>query len=135
MILTYRYRLLTSKRQHRALREICEEQRLLYNAALEERIDCYRKTGKSISYVAQCNSLTICRRDIPGFSILPLNLQRWTLRRIDEAFAGFFRRAKSRRGRAGYPRYRSKHRWDSFGFNEIPGLRWDGRRLRFRGMP
>jgi hypothetical protein len=40
VILTYRYRLLPSKRQHRTLVE------LLDNAALEERIHCYRKTGR-----------------------------------------------------------------------------------------
>jgi putative transposase len=44
--LTYRYRLLPSKRQHRALVGLLAAQRALYNAALEERIDCYRKTGK-----------------------------------------------------------------------------------------
>jgi putative transposase len=44
--LTYRY---PTKRLHRALDAICEQQRLLYNAALEERIDCYRKTGKALS--------------------------------------------------------------------------------------
>ena len=53
MILTYRYRLLPSKRQYRALEAVLDAQRVLYNAALEERIDCYRKTGKGISYIDQ----------------------------------------------------------------------------------
>ena len=53
MILTYRYRLLPSKRQHAALTGLLDGQRALYNAALEERIDCYRKTGKGISYIDQ----------------------------------------------------------------------------------
>ena len=30
--------------------------RHLYNAALEERIEAYRKAGKSISYFDQCKS-------------------------------------------------------------------------------
>ena len=51
MILSYKYRLLPSKRQHRALEAILESQRQLYNAALEERIDCYQKTGKSLTYM------------------------------------------------------------------------------------
>ncbi len=37
MILTYRYRLLPSKRQHAALVRLLETQRQLYNAGLEER--------------------------------------------------------------------------------------------------
>lgn len=135
MILTYRYRLLPSKRQHGALAEICESQRQLYNAALEERIDCYRKTGRSISYIDQFKSLTACRRDLPEMAGVPLNLQRWTVKRLDEAFQGFFRRVKARNGKAGFPRFRARSRWDSFGFNEFSGVRCDGKRLRFKGLP
>ena len=45
MIVTYRYRLLPAKCQHRALERILESQRQLYNAALEERIGAYSKAG------------------------------------------------------------------------------------------
>src|SRR5258706_6724594 len=41
MILTYVYRVLPTKRQHRALEAILESQRHLYNAALQERIEAY----------------------------------------------------------------------------------------------
>jgi putative transposase len=41
---TYKYRLFPTKRQHAALADILESQRQLYNAALESRIDYYRKT-------------------------------------------------------------------------------------------
>src|SRR5215469_16136886 len=135
MILTYRYRLLPSKRQHRVLDALCESQRVFYNAALEERIDCYRKTGKSVSYIDQCKSLTLCRRDLPEMAALPVNLQRWTLKRLDDAFQAFFKRAKTRHGKAGFPRFRSRSRWGAFGFGEFSGIRFDGARLRFAGMP
>lgn len=135
MILTYRYRLLPTKRQHRALAVLCENQRVLYNAALEERVDCYRKIGKSITYIDQCKSLTLCRRTLPEMAALPANLQRWTLKRLDDAFQGFFRRIKARDGKAGFPRFRGKGRWDSFGFGGFSGIRFDGKRLRFAGMP
>ena len=89
MILTYRYRLLPLKSQHRALERLCGEQRELYNAALEERIDCYGKTGKTRTYIDQCKALTQCRRELPNMGELPVNLQRWTLKRLDDAsFAG-----------------------------------------------
>ncbi len=135
MILTYRYRLLPSKRQHRALEAILESQRQLYNAALEERIDCYRKTGKGRWYIDQCKSLTICRCDLPEMGELPLNLQRWTLKRLDNAYTAFFRRVKSGGGKAGFPRFRSKGWWSSFGFAEFKGIRFDGKRLCFNGLP
>jgi hypothetical protein len=38
MLLTYRYRLLPTKRQHATLADICEAQRLLYNAALRQNL-------------------------------------------------------------------------------------------------
>jgi len=135
MILTYRYRLLPSKRQHATLMAICESQRQLYNAALEERIDCYRKTEKTRTFIDQTKSLTICRRDLPEMAALPVTLQRWTLKRLDEAFAGFFRRVKVRKGKAGFPRFRGKSWWESFGFAEFSGIRFEGKRLRFKGMP
>jgi len=134
MILTYRYRLLPSKRQHVVLTEICEAQRQLYNAALQERIDCYQKTGKTISYFDQVKSLTICRNDLPEMVMLPVKLQRWTLKRLDDAFAGFFSRVKIGKGKVGFPRFRGKGRWDSFGFTEFSGICFDGKRLRFKGM-
>ena len=133
--LTFKYKLLPKRRQHRALEQICEDQRQFYNAALEERIDCYRKTHRSVSYIDQCKSLTLCRRDLPEMGALPLNLQRWTLKRLDEAFQGFFRRVKARDGKAGFPRFRGYGRWGSFGFAEHSGVRFDGKRIRFAGMP
>jgi putative transposase len=135
MILTYRYKLLPTRRQYAALARICEEQRQLYNAALQERIDCYQKTKRSIGYVDQSKSLTLCRRGLPEMAKLPANLQRWTLKRVDYAFAGFFRRVKAKRGKAGFPRFRGESKWRSFGFNEFYGIRFDGKRLRFSGMP
>ena len=135
MVLTYCYRLLPLKSQHRALERICAAQRELYNAALEERIDCYRKTGTTRNYIDQSKALTRCRREVPEMGALPVTLQRWTLKRLDDAFQGFFRRLKARSGKAGFPRFRSKGRWEAFGFTEIKGVRFDGKRLRFAGMP
>lgn len=134
MHLTYKYRLLPTRAQHRALERILEDQRQLYNAALQERIECYRKTGKGRTYFDQCKALVELRRD-PEFAATPSYLQRWTLRRIDDAYNAFYRRLKVRNGKAGFPRFRGKDYWGSFGFAEFRGVRFDGKRLRFRGMP
>ena len=134
MFLTFKYLLLPSKAQHAALADICESQRIFYNAALQEQIDAYAKTGKGRSYQDQCRALTECRRDLPEMDALPVNIQRWTLKRLDDAYAGFFRRAKAG-GKAGFPRFRGKGWWSSFGFAEFSGVRFDGKRIRFRGMP
>jgi putative transposase len=130
---TYKFRLLPTRKQHQALRRICESQRQLYNAALQERIDCYQKTGKGRGYHDQCKALTELRAD-PEFSSVPANLQRWTLRRVDEAYQAFFGRVM-RGTKAGFPRFRGRGWWKSFGFNEPAGLRFDGHRIRFKGLP
>jgi putative transposase len=135
VILTYRYRLLPLKSQHRTLERLCAAQRELYNAALEERIDCYSKTGKTRTYIDQCKALTECRHELSAMGELPVYLQRWTLKRLDDAFQGFFRRIKTRSGKAGFPRFRGKGRWEAFGFSEFSGIKFDGKRLRFAGMP
>lgn len=134
MLLTFRFRLLPTKRQHRALESILEDQRQLYNAALEERIDAYRKAGVSRTYVDQTKALTELRQSEPEFRAVPANLQRATLKRLDEAYQGFFRRVKAG-GKPGFPRFRGKGRFDSFGFREFSGIWLQGNRIRFKGMP
>lgn len=134
MILTYKYRLMPSKRQHEALATVLESQRLLYNAALEERIGCYRATGRGKTYVDQCAGLTICRRELPEMAALSVYVQRWTLRRLNDAYKSFFQRLKERRSRAGFPRFRGRARWGSFGFSEFRGVRLKGHRLELGGQ-
>lgn len=63
--------------------ELVESQRVLYNDALWERLECYKRTGRAISYLGQCRTLTECRRDIPAMAAIPLQLQRGTLKRLD----------------------------------------------------
>ena len=132
---TYRYRLLPTAKQHRALECVLESQRLLYNAALQERADAWRKAKVSITCYDQHKSLTLIRADDPdGYGAMPVRLSRATLQRLEEAFKGFFRRVRA--GQApGFPRFKPMSRWDSFGFSEFSGIRLNGRRLRFKGMP
>ena len=133
--LTYKYRILPTRAQHAALERILEAQRQLYNGALEERIEWYRKTGKTRTYFDQCRALAEWRRDDDEASSVPSNLQRWTIKRLDEAYKAFFRRVKANNGAAGFPRFRGASRWRSFGFSEFQGLRFDGKRIRFKGFP
>ena len=134
MILTYRYRLVPTKRQHRALEAILEAQRQLYNAALEERIDAYRKEGVGRTFFDQVKALTQWRQEDPEARALPVSLQRTTLKRLDEAYKAFFRRVKLG-GKPGFPRFRGKGWFDSFGFRQFCGITLREGRLRFKGMP
>lgn len=135
LCLTYRYKLLPKRNQYEALERLLEDQRQLYNAALEERISAWRLARKSITRFDQMKSLAIWRGFDEEAASVPSNLQRWTIVHVDRAFAGFFQRVKTRNGRAGFPRFRSRSRWRSFGFSEFSGIRLTGNRLRFKGMP
>lgn len=135
MFLSYRYSLRPTRAQHRALDAILEGQRLLYNAALEERIEAWRKAQTSISCFDQFKSLTVIRADDPhGYGALPAALSRWPLKKVDEAFKAFFRRVKVKKDRAGFPRFRGKSGWRSFGFLEFSGIHLIDRKLMFKGL-
>jgi putative transposase len=132
----YQYRLAPTKAQHCVLARILEMQRLLYNGGLQERRDAWRLAGKSIKNFDQTKSLTTIRADDPeGYGGLPVTLSRWTLKKLDAAYAAFFERCKARNGAAGFPRFRSLGRWRSFGFSEFSGIRLIGSKLLFKGMP
>ncbi len=136
MILTYRQSLRPTRAQHRLLDERLERQRILYNAALQERRDAWRLAKKPITRLDQQKSLTIIRADDPqGHGADPVTMGRWTLARVEDAFAGFFGRVK-RGQKAGFPRFKAKGRWRSFGLHEIGGLSLDlgNHRVRLKGM-
>lgn len=134
MHLSFKYRLLPTRKQHAALAHILEGQRLLYNAALEERIGAYRRAGKAVSFAAQSRALTECRREIPYMGTVQRTIQEDTLKRLDLAFAAFFRRVKAGQ-KPGFPRFRSKDRWRSFTVRQQYGMSLVGRRLKFKGLP
>lgn len=85
-----------------------------YNACLQERIGAWKLQRKSISYRDQQDELTELRQD-PAFQWMAADIMRDPLRRIDRAFKAFFKRCKSG-AKPGFPRYRSRLRYDSFSF-------------------
>ena len=134
MILTYQRKLRPTKAQHRLLMERLVRQRLLYNAALQERRDAYRLHRKAITRLDQQKSLTVIRADDPeGHGSDPVNMGRWTLKRVEDAFTGFFGRVK-KGGKAGFPRFKPASQRDTFGLLEANGIRHEGDRIRLKGM-
>ena len=134
MVLSYAYRLRPSKKQHRALEHLLESQRQLYNAALQERQDAYRLAGVSLRYIDQTRELTEWRQSDTEAYAIPVNVQRSTLKRLDDAYQSFFRHRRDQRP-ARLPRFRGKSSFDSFGFREFVGITLKKARLRFKGMP
>lgn len=92
----------------------------LYNAALEERIDAWRKAGKSISYYDQQNTLPEIKAARPEFVELGSHALQQTLRRLDLAFQAFFRRVKAGQT-PGFPRFKSAKRFSGFAYPDPAG--------------
>lgn len=126
---TFRYRLYPTKRQIGALEDQLGFACDLYNAALEQRRDWWAR-GRRVSRFEQCGQLTELRAEYDGPYEMSVTAQRCALRRLDLAFDAFFRRVRAGE-KPGYPRWKSRSRFDS--------LTWDsgytiGERLRLRGV-
>jgi putative transposase len=133
MILTYRFKLAPTRAQYAALERICEMHRQLYNAALQERCDAWRKNGVSITKIDQFKSLTQIRSFDETYAAVPVAMSRWSIARVDDAFKGFFSRVK-RGDKPGFPRFKGRSRWRSFGFVEWDGVRLKDGKILFRGL-
>lgn len=88
----------------------------LYNAALEQRIDAYKRCGVSLSFSDQCIELTKLREEFPEYAALNAQSEQVTLKRLDLAFGHFFRRVKEGKDKAGFPRFKSFERFKGWGF-------------------
>jgi putative transposase len=132
---SYRYLLSPTVRQQAGLVGLLGLQCELYNAALEERRGAWRWGRRSISYFDQCRTLTTLREARPEVLACGVTVCRGTLRRLDWAFAGFYRRCRAGQ-RPGYPRFRSRSRWDSLQWEDCDGWRLDEttRRLSLFGV-
>ena len=133
MIRTYKYPLRPTKEQEKILAHWLASCCDLYNGALQERRDSYKKLGKSISCQDQQFSLKLIRAEDEDWKAIPAVVGRSALRRLDTAFNAFFRRIRNGE-KPGYPRFKPKQRYYSFSFQQalntepgkvkIPKLGW-----------
>lgn len=131
---TWRFRLYPNPSQEAALDGMLGAFCDLYNAALQERSDCYRKTGRTLGYNAQALQLKAVREVDERLASFSFTACQQVLRRLDKAFRAFFDRVK-RGERPGFPRYQSKRRYDSADFRVGDGLTIRQGRLRIVGVP
>jgi putative transposase len=132
----YRFRLRPTARQHVALGHCLASHRELYNAALQERRDAWRLRETIVSYGDQSAQLKGIRNVRPDVAAWSFSSQQATLRRLNRAFAGFFRRVQAGET-PGYPRFKSAHRFDTVEWpKDGDGCRWhpDTRRVYLQGI-
>jgi putative transposase len=132
----YKFRLRPTARQHVALGQCLASHRELYNAALQERRDAWRLSKTGVLYGHQSAQLKEIRAVRPDVAVWSFSSQQATLRRLNRAFAGFFRRVKAGET-PGYPRFKSAQRYDSVEWpKDGDGCRWqpDTRKVYLQGI-
>lgn len=65
MLKTYKYRLYPTRKQIEVLEKTLSLCCWLYNSALQEKIDIYKKYRKSVNCFYQINELPNCKKEIP----------------------------------------------------------------------
>jgi putative transposase len=135
----YVFRLRPTSRQHIALAGCLDAHRELYNAALQERRDAWAHNKTRIFYGDQSAQLTEIRAERPDQAVWSFSSQQATLRRLNRAFAGFFRRVKTAKPgvKPGYPRFKGANRFDSVEWPEDgDGARWlpEAKRVYLQGI-
>lgn len=133
----FRYRLNPTKAQEATLlwtlRRCCE----LYNGALQERRDHYKRFGKGLSGFDQMKSLPELKSVRDDFKEVNAQVLQTVLKRLDLAFQSFFRRVKAG-NKPGYPRFKPSVRYTSFTYPQIEKqgakLILGGKKVRLSGI-
>ena len=120
--------------QTRALAEYLDQGRYVYNMALAQRRDAWQQEGKSVTRFDQNKSLTAERAKDERLRHVPVAVARDAIRRVDLAFAGFFRRVKAKAGKAGYPRFKGRNRYNGFSIGQKCENIVTGGRIRVSGI-
>jgi putative transposase len=94
---------------------------------LQERRDAWRVARVSVSYYDQQKQLPLIKLEREDVEEVYAQVLQETLRRVDKGFQAFFRRLKAGR-KAGYPRFKSVRRYNSFIYPQN-GSRLEGDKL------
>jgi putative transposase len=121
----YKFLLRPTSKQVAALEACLEDTRQLYNAALEERREAWRMRKASVSFYSQAAQLKEIRAADPErYERWSFDCERQAIRRLDRAFAAFYRRCKAGE-KPGYPRFKGRGWWDSLEWTPKLGSKWD----------
>jgi putative transposase len=109
---TFKYRAYPTRSQNEALHGQVNEACRLYNAALDERRSAWRMNNINLGYYDQAKQLKEIRAT-GDVGVTNFSACQDVLRRVNKTFAAFFRRVKAGEQQPGYPRFRSRSRYDS----------------------
>lgn len=108
--MNFRFRIYPSKKQIVRLNKTISDCCLVYNKLLEAKINAYKEDKNNLTQF-DLNKLTK-DFDIPVHSQVKQNISK----RINDAFNHFFRRVREKKGKAGFPRFKTFRRYKSITF-------------------
>jgi putative transposase len=131
---TFTYRVYPSKAQRQRLDATVETCRRFYNDLLAERKTAYEERRETVGKTAQLRRVKERKATNPDAAGVHSHVLQVVVVDLDRAFGAYFRRVKAREA-PGYPRFKGRERFRSFGFKEYGnGFRVDGRRLKVFGI-
>src|SRR5215469_5908543 len=92
---TYKYKLMPTSEQQRAMESVLWLCRELYNAGLQERKAAWEKRVVSVSFAMQSAQLPAIKEVRPEYREINAQVLQDVLHRLDKAFAAFFRRLQA----------------------------------------
>ena len=104
MIFTYEAKLYPNKTQEQKLSAILDSCRHLYNQALEDKINHYKKTEKSLSRF----DLQKKYKGKENYPDIPASVKQMVFYRLERSYSNFFRKTSK------FPRFKSYNRYRSF---------------------
>ena len=110
---SYKFRIYPNHAQTTILEQTLNECCWLYNYLLEQRKNSWEINNKSLTRYGQDKTLKSLKLEYPFLQNIYSQILQDVIVRVDLAFRAFFRRIKAG-DKPGYPRFKSKNRYDSF---------------------
>ena len=130
----HKFRIYPNKQQSATLDLTLETCCRLWNIALEDRKVNWELNGIFRSYEDQAAILTSEKKIYPELCSVYSQVLQDVLKRLKKAFDNFFRRVKAHEKEKGYPRFKSKGRYNSITYPQS-GFKLDGSRLTLAKIP
>ncbi len=128
------YRLYPSRTQARLLDATLDTCRFFYNDCLAERKTAYEERDETLGKFEQLRRVKERKATNPYAKNVHSHILQTVVQDLDKAFQAFFRRVKAGE-KPGYPRFKGRNRWRSFGYKELGnGFKLGGRRLKLSGI-
>lgn len=115
---TFKYKLIPTPEQDRALESVLWHCRERYNVGLEERKAAWEKCGTSVNFATQSAQLPGIKEVRPEYRDINAQVLQDVLHRLHKTCQAFFRRVKNG-ATPGYPRFQGRNRYNSFTYPQV----------------